>query len=465
MRSVWDGGMAAFGVSGRRAAWGRVRQLRSSLLLACACLAAVFAFEAAGQGGAADGYPALAADIAPGLANAGFECSEGYVPALNSAGETVYVPSSWELARAEGAPFAHSARIHFEQRADPNGGCDTDFAHVEKIEGRDSFFVEAKDLETPPEPGKPFDAVIYQQVAVAPGVDYSLSGWLLSSWRQRQSFRLPGGRLHDEGAGVGPDRRDRPAPDAIVWAENRDNFETPEQKRVGWSNVRLAAQAQGESVTACIAPDSPFRWHGNHAFVDAEFGAPVAWFEPPPPQTSSGRQLDLVWQARQSPDAAAVEGGTFELLVDIEVRPEGGEWRELVTGLQDESVYSFLAPYRDRIRIPHPGAEQPEDSDGAWPNQRYPGVWSEPVRVQFVQDAPEPMPLPGDEQLFIPQIFCTYNVESSPVLCRMGRQRASRETVQERAPKGAARLGAERWRLVQCSALRAAPRRRCALTD
>ncbi len=410
MRSVWDGGMAAFGVSGRRAAWGRVRQLRSSLLLACACLAAVFAFEAAGQGGAADGYPALAADIAPGLANAGFECSEGYVPALNSAGETVYVPSSWELARAEGAPFAHSARIHFEQRADPNGGCDTDFAHVEKIEGRDSFFVEAKDLETPPEPGKPFDAVIYQQVAVAPGVDYSLSGWLLSLCGGSASpSDCPEGVYMTKALGLDPTGGIDPASDAIVWAENRDNFETPEQKRVGWSNVRLAAQAQGESVTVFARVDSPFRWHGNHAFVDALslVRAPVAWFEPLPPQTSSGRQLDLVWQARQSPDAAAVEGGTFELLVDIEVRPEGGEWRELATGLQDESVYSFLAPctgisYEFRIRA---RAEQPEDSDGAWPNQRYPGVWSEPVRVQFVQDAPEPMPLPGDEQLFIPQIF------------------------------------------------------------
>ncbi len=113
-------------------------------------------------------------------------------------------------------------------------------------------------------------------------------------------------------------------------------------------------------MTAFARVDSPFRWHGNHAFVDALslVRAPVAWFEPLPPQTSSGRQLDLVWQARQSPDAAAVEGGTFELLVDIEVRPEGGEWRELATGLQDESVYSFLAPYRDRIRIPHPGARR-----------------------------------------------------------------------------------------------------------
>jgi len=370
----------------------------------------MFAFEVAGQGGAADDYPALAADVAPVLANASFECSEGYVPALNSAGETVYVPSSWDLARAEGAPFAHSARIHFEQRADASGGCDTDFAHVERIEGRDSFFVEAKDLETPPEPGKPFDVVIYQQVAVAPGVDYSLSGWLLSlCGGSAVPNDCPEGVSMTKALGLDPTGGIDPASDAIIWAENRDNFVTPEQERVGWSNVRLAAQAQGESMTVFARVDSPFRWHGNHAFVDALslVRAPVAWFEPLPPQTSNGRQLDLAWQARQSPDAAAVEGGTFELLVDIEVRPEGGEWRELATGLQDEGVYSFLAPctglaYEFRIRA---RAEQPEDSDGAWPNQRYPGVWSEPVRVQFVQDTPEPAPSPGDEQLFIPQIF------------------------------------------------------------
>ncbi len=412
MRSVWYGGMAASGVSGRSAAWGRarrrVRLSRGPLLLACACLAAMFAFEAAGQSGAADGHPVTAADFAPVVINAGFECSEGYAPALNSAGETVYVPSAWELARAEGAPFAHSARIHFEQRADPNGGCDTDFAHVEKIEGRDSFFVEAKDLETPPEPGKPFDTVIFQQVAVAPGVDYSLSGWLLSLCG---GSAVPSDCPEDvymvKALGLDPTGGIDPASDAIVWAENRDNFVTPEQERVGWSNVRLAAQAQAESVTVFARVDSPFRWHGNHAFVDALslVRAPVAWFEPLP-ETSGERLLELAWQSKQSPDVEAIAGGTYELLVDIEVRPEGGEWRELATGLQDESAYSFLAPctglaYEFRIRA---RAEQPEDSNGAWPNQRYPGMWSEPVRVQFVQDAPQPAPSPGDEQLFIPQV-------------------------------------------------------------
>jgi hypothetical protein len=41
--------------------------------------------------------------------------------------------------------------------------------------------------------------------------------------------------------------------------------------------------------------------------------------------------------------------------------------------------------YLFRIRA---RAEQPDEGDGAWPNHRYHGVWSDPVTVHFQSTAP-----------------------------------------------------------------------------
>ena len=70
-------------------------------------------------------------------------------------------------------PVVTSARIRFAN------SCDGE-AHVERIEGRDSVLIRALDHETPPEPGKPFDVTLMQQVPVVSGTDYSLSGWMLT---------------------------------------------------------------------------------------------------------------------------------------------------------------------------------------------------------------------------------------------------------------------------------------------
>ncbi|MEZ4833440.1 MAG: hypothetical protein R2873_15890 [Caldilineaceae bacterium] len=49
-----------------------------------------------------------------------------------------------------------------------------------KMEGGDSLALFAHDLEWTDKPGKPFDAAVYQQVAVTNGAAYSLSAWMLS---------------------------------------------------------------------------------------------------------------------------------------------------------------------------------------------------------------------------------------------------------------------------------------------
>ncbi|MCB0238805.1 MAG: hypothetical protein KDH08_09195, partial [Anaerolineae bacterium] len=79
----------------------------------------------------------------------------------------------WTATLVYGHPELNSARIKF------TGQCGND-GFVERLEGLDSLVFLSEDIETPPEPGKPFDAVIYQRIAVTPGTAYSLSGWLVS---------------------------------------------------------------------------------------------------------------------------------------------------------------------------------------------------------------------------------------------------------------------------------------------
>ena len=58
--------------------------------------------------------------------------------------------------------------------------------------------------------------------------------------------------------------------------------------------------------------------------------------------------------------------------------------------------------YRFRVQ---PRAEQPSGVPGAWPNQRYPGVWSEPLEIFVPAPAAEPVqPMPMDAQIFLPLV-------------------------------------------------------------
>jgi len=102
--------------------------------------------------------------------NAGFECSQGYV---KQPGITGLVPLGWTAAVLDGRPTLTSTRIEFA------GSCNDD-GFIERIEAQDSMVFLSEDIETPPEPGKPFDAAVYQQVMVIPGTAYSLSGWMVS---------------------------------------------------------------------------------------------------------------------------------------------------------------------------------------------------------------------------------------------------------------------------------------------
>ena len=343
---------------------------------------------------------------APVLINGDFECDFGYTEGQNARGKTIRIPDGWTYHALDGSPIANSARIQFAK------ACDSDSAHVERISGRDSFVIRAQDLETPPTPGKAFDVALSQQVAVVTGGDYSVSGWFLSlCGGSAVPSDCPDGVFMVKMLGLDPTGGEDPAAASVIWVENLENFVDANENRIGWSNLRLSAVAKSRRMTVFARVRSPFQWHGNHAFMDALslVRAPIVNFTDLA-SSVTGPAVTLAWEGVQSPDIAAIPGGTYELRYDLQARHHADEaWYDLALDTQ-ETTFAFHAPclqstYDFRIRV---RAEQPPaPPEGASPNQRYPGSWSPPHTVEFLSAAParsDPVAERIDFVLFLPVV-------------------------------------------------------------
>lgn len=341
--------------------------------------------------------------VAPVLQNSDFECTTGYYSQTNPAGDTIYVPNGWKLFINQGSPDTHSARINFA------GSCEGS-AHVERISGIDSILVEAQHLESSPQPGKPFDVTFYQQVSATVGGAYSLSGWQLSlCGGSKLPSDCPEGNYIAKMLGIDPTGGTDPLTDTVVWAENRRNFYESEEER-GWVNLHLGAVAQAVTITIFARVSSPFQWHGNHAFIDAVslVRAPTASLALP--EAVTGTAMIVIWNGLQSPDVTGIPGGKYQLYVDLQYRhQEATRWSDLAEDQAGNGSLVFSArctntSYQFRVRA---RAEQPANQTGASPNQRYPGVWSDPVSVFFHALADEPVTPAGPNQTFLPLIVNT----------------------------------------------------------
>ncbi len=326
----------------------------------------------------------------PVLLHGEFECATGYYSQTDAKGKPIFIPNHWQLTTQSGAPVVHSARIFFAK------SCDGE-AHVERIEGRDSIVVRAEDLETPPNPGKPFDVAFHQQVTATVGGAYSLSGWQLSlCGGSAVPSDCPAGNYIAKMLGIDPTGGTDPNADTIIWHENRRNF-YENGKRVGWQNLRVSAIALQPTITIFARIRSPLQWHGNHAFIDALslVRAPTANLILP--TTVTGTNTIVLWNGQQSDDVTAIPGGTYALLFDVRVRHEqSNDWRELVSGapLISSTVFSANCLDTNYLFSVRARAEQPDDIEGASPNQRYEGVWSTPVTVRFVSPPPAAVTTP-----------------------------------------------------------------------
>lgn len=352
-----------------------MRQCLQSLCLALLLSASCFTTLPALANEKAQPAAGDQAPQAPTIHNAGFECNQGYSPQPGIRG---LAPDGWTAVLLDGRPELNSTRTYFAGSCGGSG-------FIERIEGEDSLVMLSEDIETPPVPGKPFDAVVYQRTMVTPGVAYSLSAWMVSlCGGSAMPNDCPSGYYMAKMLGIDPSGGTNPLGPSVVWIEDRRNFTESR-----WANLRLAATAQGDTLTVLARIRSPFRWHGAHAFLDAVslVRAPTATFISLP-ATVNGSQVTVRWQGSLGPDIPAIPGGTHRLLFDVQQRPAGqAAWSDWLVDQPDgQAVFavdgclgSQTVEFRLRAR-----AEQPEGSNGAWPNHRYPGVWSQPASVTFV---------------------------------------------------------------------------------
>ena len=364
LRPVWHAGLACAGASGRCSM--SIARCNAHCRFSTALPLAFFLLLALSTQGRAQQADGAAGATLPGmpnrLTNADFECdSGGYYSAQNSRGKTILIPNDWTMVSNGDSPDMKSARIWVVK------SCDTSSTkHVEKISGSDSFFVAVLDLETPPTPGKPFDVSIYQQVAAAAGVGYSLSGWQLTLCGGSNTVPkndCPSDYYMAKMLGIDPTGGTDPNSPNVVWGENRNNFVDANNQRIGWSNVRTSTVAQGDKITVFARIHSPFQWHGNHGFIDALslVQAPVATLNVTTStlQTGAGVNVKLAWDGSLGADIPTIQGGNYQPLYDVEYwHGTNSAWRELQDGYSGAGSMEFAAALCGRLPVPRARARR-----------------------------------------------------------------------------------------------------------
>lgn len=335
-------------------------------------------------------------EMPPTLINPSFECTEGFTLTKNALEEDIWIPTGWTPIYVMGTPRLLSSRMsRYQNVCDPNGG------EVSKMHGHDAWYIRSQDIATPPLPGKPFDLILYQRVPARVGGEYSLSAWLTSECGDDKNGPnpCPEGQYIAKSVGIDPyGGTDHTSPE-IQWSdENReDRF---------WRNVQTSARALSTHITIYARVRSPFQFHNNKGFVDAFslVRAPLSAMNPLSPTVAGTDTIEISWVGQQSVDIAAIPGGNYDLLFDVQTRPlPAGDWRDIVTGVVENSTL-FQAPclntsYEFRVRA---RAEQPENETGAFPNHRYPGVWSKPQTVFFAAQPTQPV---TPTQVISPTLF------------------------------------------------------------
>ena len=362
------------------------------------------------------GPPATAADgnwtvppAPPVLQNTRYECDDGFVSGVNPVGAEVLIPSGWTVAYVNGAAQVLSTRLWVW-----GGVCNhvDDSSHfVERSYGGlyDSVYIRSQDIETLPDPGKPFDVVLYQQITATVGGTYSLSAWMVSLCRNYEDTnRCPPGEYIAKAVGLDPLGGNDPDGASVLWTENRLNYVDDEGERVGWQNITVGARALTETLTVFMRMTAPYDQRGNLGFMDevSLVRGPFARFTALPESVVGNAPLTIGWEGLQSPDVTAMAGQKYELSYSVQVRPVGGEWRDLAvntTETSEEFVPRCLdTAYEFRVRA---GTEQPEGSGGVAPDHSYPGAWGLPARVYFAAPTivtSTPITPTGGEQIFLP---------------------------------------------------------------
>ncbi|MBP7962735.1 MAG: hypothetical protein KBG20_03190 [Caldilineaceae bacterium] len=351
------------------------------------------------------------------LTNPSFECSAGIADLAAPQGGTMKIPVGWTVTFINGTPWVYSASMHFN-----NGNCGGG-AHVEKIEGNDSIVVFAHDLEWTDQPGKPFDVSVHQQVQVTPGKQYCLSAWLLTlCGGSTMPNDCPEGFYMAKMIGLDPTGGTDPRAASVVWSEDRRNFVSRDGQRIGWAQMTVTAQAQAGTMTVFGRINSPFRWHGNHGFIDGFKLVEAPALALTVPQRVDGQSATVAWGGAQGAMIDSIPAGTFRPLYDLQFRQGAeGAWQNwqagvpggqaaLTTSASTETTY-FV---RGRMRSEQP----PAPPIGSSPNHRFASLWSQPAPLVFNRQAPIFMPPPPVPAPPAPPAPTPIPVVAPPVLSR-----------------------------------------------
>jgi len=345
----------------------------------------------------------------PVLQNPRFECDDGFVDGFNPVGKDVRIPRGWTEVYVDGAAQVLSTRLSVWE-----GVCNhvDDSSHfVERAYGGlyDSVYIRSQDIETPPEPGKPFDMVLYQKVPATVGGTYSLSAWMVSLCRNYQDTNVcPPGEYIVKEVGLDPLGGSDPDGKSVERMKNSVNYVDDQGERIGWQNITVGTRALTDTLTVFLRMTAPYDQRGNSGFMDevSLVRGPFARFKTLPESVVGSAPLAIAWEGLQSPDVTAMAGQKYELYYSVQVRPEGGEWRDLAVETtqtsQDFVPRCVNTTYEFRVRA---GTEQPEGSGGVAPDHSYPGAWSLPVSVYFAPPAvisSTPVTPTGSERLFLP---------------------------------------------------------------
>lgn len=343
----------------------------------------------------------------PRLINGRMECADGFYAMTNPENIAIGVPNGWTPLFIVGQPEMNSTRLRYHE-----GRCDeSEYPFIERTRGDnnlDSLVILADDLEWSDAPGKPFDLVLYQQVAATYGAAYSVSAWMVSlCGNKSKPFDCPPENYIVKGVGLDPLGGTDPFTSTVRWVENRVNFVDSRGKSTGYQNLRASVTALGPTITVFLRVYSPFQFHGNMAFVDEVVltRAPLARLQALPPQVEGTRSLTVTWEGQMSADIAAIPRSTHQLHFDVQARvlPEQ-MWRDVVVDRVGEGSATFVAPCAARmyaLRVRARAEQPPAPPEGASPNHRFEGVWSAEQRVYFAP-APPPDTFPTTYQLYLP---------------------------------------------------------------
>lgn len=306
---------------------------------------------------------ALASNL---LVNGGFNAD--FVPQSSIRG---IVPTSWTAVNVFGNP----------RWIDSFSFCNCG-GNNEKTEGTNAVVVESQDIETPPLPGKPFDAVLYQQVnGVANGMDYSFAAAMLTFCG---GTALPSGcdsrgYTMTKQVGIDPTGGTSPTAPSVVWS-------APNGVDHRWQDMTVVAKAQASSLTVFIRVIWPYQFHGAHTYWDASYLtlAPTATLRVDSP-TSSGT-VNLFWLGRAPQDVSGDYPG-IKLGFDIQVRKlPSGAWTNLLTTTQSTSTSYTNLPGSYQFRALPVLFQQNSPQDD--PTRRFVGLYTDPVTVTILDTTP-----------------------------------------------------------------------------